>query len=212
MKLQRPILAALGFGASIGVLRWLFECLFVVPLVPDPQSPIWIMISTVTSVIVAVTISIVAWFALRGLASKSGLLKFAAMLPLLLLLGWYSTGVVNLAQMRSALLDSANPNTNADRLRELADYRNGPGYEIDNRIAKHPNTPPDVLRSLHGRPEQVGTEMCLAQNPNTPDDVLLAIGNRNDNWSDYILDALKRNPRYNEVFSTDDANSEKAEP
>jgi len=213
MKLRRPILTALGVGASIGVLRWVFECLFVVPLVPDPQSPIWIMISTVTSVFIAVTIAIVAWLAFRGLESKSKLLKCAASLPFLLLLGWYSTGFVNLAQMRSALLDAANPNTNADRLRELADYKNGPGYEIDNRIAKHPNTPPDVLRSLHGRPDQVGTEMCLAQNPNTPDDVLRAIGNRNDDWAEYVLDALKRNPRYSEIFASEDVGSPKvAEP
>jgi hypothetical protein len=204
MKLRRPILTALGIGVSIGVTRWIFECFFVVPLVPDPQSPIWIMISTVTSVFIAVTIAIVAWVAFRGLESKSRLLKCAAILPFVLLLGWYATGFLNLAQMQSALLDAANPSTNADRLRELADYKKGPGYEIDNRIAKHPNTPPDVLRSLHGRPDQVGTEMCLAQNPNTPDDVLRAIGNRNDDWTKYVLDALKRNPRYNEVFAPND--------
>jgi hypothetical protein len=171
------------------------------------------MISTITSVFIAVTIAPVAWLAFRGFDSKSVLVRFAAAVPFLLLLGWYSTGFVNLAQMRSALLDSADPNIGADRLRELADYKNGPGYEIDNRIAKHPNTPPDVLRSLHGRLDQVGTEACLAQNPNTPDDVLRAIGNRNDDWSEYVFDALKRNPRYSEVFASDDPSHQNvAEP
>ena len=208
MKPSHQILTAIGIGVVVGVARWVFECLFVVPLVPDPQSPIWIMISTITSVFIAVTTAIVVWLAFRGWKSASALLRCAAVLPLLLLLGWYSTGFANLAQMRSALLDSDNPNTSADRLRELADYKNGPGYEIDNRVARHPNTPPDVLRSLHGRPDQVGTEICLAQNPNTPDDVLLAIGNRNDDWSKYVLDALKRNPRYNEVFAAHAADAQ----
>lgn len=213
MKPSRPILAALGVGAIVGIARWVFECFFVVPLVPDPQSPIWIMISTITSVFIAVTIASLAWIAFRAFDSKSLFTRCAATVPFLLLLGWYSTGFVNLVQMRSALLDSADPNTGADRLRELADYKNGPGYEIDNRIAKHPNTPPEVLRSLHGRPDQVGTEMCLAQNPNTPDDVLRAIGNRNDDWAKYVLDALKRNPRYSEVFAPDDAKPQNvAEP
>lgn len=197
----------------IGVARWSYECLFVVPLAPDPQSSIWIMISTITSVLIALTISMSAWLAFRVWKSKTASLKFAGVLPLALLLGWYSIGFADLVQIRSALLDSANPNTAPSRLRELADYKIGPGYEIDNRIAQHPNTPPDVLRSLHGRPDQVGTEMCLAQNPNTPDDVLQAIAKRNDDWSKYVLDALKRNPRYNEVFAPDDANAKDvAEP
>jgi hypothetical protein len=207
MKSLRPILIALAVGFAIGVPRWVFECLFVVPLVPDPQSPIWIMFSTITSVFIAVTIAIAARLAFRAWQSKFALLKFGGVLPFVLLIGWYSTGFVNLARMRSALLDSANPNTEADRLRELAYFKGGPGYEIDNRVAKHPNTPPDVLRSLHGRPDQVGTEMCLAQNPHTPNDVLLAIGKRNDEWSGYVLDALRRNPRYEEVFAPANANT-----
>lgn len=101
-------------------------------------------------------------------------------------------------------MDSANPTTDADRLRELADYIGGPGYEIDNRIAKHPNTTPDVLRSLHGRTDQVGTEMLLAQNPRTPDDILLELADRKDEWSKYIRDGLKRNPRYADLFPSND--------
>ena len=209
MNRLRNILLALGIGVLIGATRWIFECQFVAPLVgPDPQIPIWIMISTVTSIFIVITIAPSAWLLLHGLASKSKLARFAACLPFLLLLFWYSTGFVNLVQIRAALLDSANPKTDADRLRELADYKNGPGYEIDNRIAKHQNTPPDVLRALHDRPNQVGTEMCLAQNPNTPDDILHSIAKlaeRNDDWSKYYMDALKRNPRYDEVFSSDDA-------
>lgn len=206
MNHSQKLLLALGMGVLIGAARWVLECRFVAPLVgSDPQIPIWIMVSTVTSIIIAMTIALAAWLFLHGLRSKSKLLKSAAGLPFLLLLGWYSTGFANLYQIRSALLDSANPKTDAARLRELANFKNGPGYEIDNRIAKNPNTPPDVLRSLHGRPDQVGTEMCLAANPNTPDDILHSIAKlaeKKSFWSQYYLDALKRNPRYEGVFNT----------
>jgi hypothetical protein len=200
MKSSQHIPIAVTAGALIGVARWMFECLFVVPLVPDPQSPIWIMISTVVSAFIAVTVALTTWILLRGLMTKSVFARLLACIPLVALIAWYATGFVNLAQMRAALLDSANPYTSAARLRELAEYKNGPGYEIDNRIAKHPNTPPDVLRLLHGRPDQVGTEMCLAENPNTPDDVLRAIATQKGEWSKYYDDALKRNPRYDKVF------------
>lgn len=208
MKTSRHILPAIVTGALFGVSRWMFECLFVVPLNPDPQSPIWVMISTVTSVLIALTLIPCVWLALRGLESNSSLNRLASLVPLIVLLAWYSTGFIQLARIRSALLDSANPNTSGDRLRELANFSGGPGYEIDNRVAQHPNAPPDVLRSLHGRPDQVGTEMCLAMNPNTPDDVLLDLSNRNDEWANYISDALKRNPRYDELL----AHKEKAPP
>ncbi len=170
------------------------------------------MMSIITSAGIVATVTLAAWLMFRSLDSKSLLCRFAALVPLFLLLGWYSLGFVNLTRMRTALLDSADPNTKADRLRELADYADGPGYEIDNRIARHPNTPPDVLRSLQGRPHQVGTEMVLAQNPNTPDDVLRKIGNRNDEWAEHVMNSLVRNPRYREVFNGVDPREDPAEP
>lgn len=201
MKPTRPLLIAIGSGAIVGLTLWVFECLFVVPLVPDPQSPIWIMVSTVSSIFIAATLALTVWTALRGLQSRSTTLVVGGVIGFLVLFGWFSTGFVHLAQMRAALIDSADSETGADRLRELADFKGGPGYEIDNRIAKHPNTSSGVLRMLHGRPNQIGTEMCLAQNPNTPDDILLAFSENADGW---LLDALKRNPRYDELFAHDE--------
>jgi hypothetical protein len=191
---------AVAVAALVSAARWVLECRFVVPLVPDPQSSIWIMLSTVTSVGVFATVCAAAFVALRGFASGRLSVSVVACVPLLGLLAWYSTGVVKLVDMRAALLDSANPGTSAERLRELARYQGGPGYEIDNRVASNPSTPPDVLRSLHGRPDQVGTEMCLAANPNTPDDVLRGLAARDDEWSRYIQRSLERNPRYHQVF------------
>ena len=200
MKPTNTFLIALVLASLVGAARWVFECLFVVPLVPDPQSPIWVMISSISSILILVVVLPFAWLAVRGLKSKSVPMRLVMGLPLVLVLGWFSTGFIHLARVRSALLDSANPDTDPDRLRALADFSNGPGYEIDNRVAKHPNTPADVLRALHGRPNQVGTEICLAQNPNTPDDLLIELSKRNDEWAEYIAEALKRNPRYETLF------------
>jgi hypothetical protein len=194
---------AVGVAALVSAARWVLECRFVVPLVPDPQTPIWIMLSTVTSVGVFATVFVASLVALRGFTSGRLSVSLAACVPLLGLLAWYSTGVVHLLEMRSALLDSASPGTSAERLRELARYQGGPGYEIDNRVASNPSTPPDVLRSLHGRPDQVGTEMCLAANPNTPDDVLRGLAARDDEWSRAIRRSLERNPRYRQVFGAE---------
>ena len=46
------------------------------------------------------------------------------------------------------------------------------GYELDNRLALNPTTPPAALRELSRRRDQSGTLMCLMRNPSTPDDVL----------------------------------------
>lgn len=210
MNGSRNFLLAFGIAVLIGAARWIFECKFVAPLMgPDPQIPIWIMFATNTSIAIAVSVFPVAWLMLRGVSANSRLVRILTCLPLLALLGWYSIGFADLARLRAALLDSVNPNTSPDRLRELATFQNGPGYEIDNRIAKHPNTPADVLRSLHGRPDQVGTEMMLATNPNTPDDVLHAIAGVKNEWSEHYSDALKQNPRYDQVFGTAEAPAKK---
>lgn len=198
-------------AALIAAARGLFECGFVVPLVPDPQSPIWIMVSLITSLIIFATVLPLALVAFRGQQSQRVLVRWVAWVPLICLVGWYSLGFKELADMRAALLDSANPNTGPERLRALAEYRGGPGYEVDNRVASHPNTPPEVLRSLHDRPGQQGTEMVLAMNPNTPDDVLREIAAREDGRKGYLGDALRRNPRYREVFLMESKDDQEAD-
>ncbi len=117
-------------------------------------------------------------------------------------IGWASVGYVSAGR---ALSDASSASTSPERLSELAEFDGiHSGYELDNRIASNPNTPPDILRLLHGRPEQVGTEICLARNPNTPEDILLELANRNDDWAQYISDSLKRNPKYDKVFGNRD--------
>lgn len=197
---MRQLLVAVLIGVLCGAARWTYECRLVVTLVPDPQSPIWVVLSGITSSFIAATVSVAAWFAMRSRGSRSSWWQIASCAPLVLLLVWYGSGFVALARMRTALLDAADPATGADRLRELADFTGGPGYEIDNRVARHPNTPADVLRALAGRPDQVGTDMCLAENPHTPDDVLRTIASREGQWTALVRTALRRNPRYVEVF------------
>lgn len=104
-------------------------------------------------------------------------------------------------EARAALVDASAPTTSPERLRELVDFDGiQAGYELDNRIASNPSSPPDVLGLLHARPDQIGTEMSLARNPNTPDDILREFANRDGVWSQHLSDSLKRNPRYDYVF------------
>lgn len=118
------------------------------------------------------------------------------LLGLILLGGCTGYYMVILAQIRGALADAENPTTSPERLRALVGYQTEFGYEIDNRIVSNPNTPIDVLRSLHGKPNQVGTEMSLARNPKTPDDILVELAKRDDSWRDLMQKALHSNPTY----------------
>jgi hypothetical protein len=127
----------------------------------------------------------------------------ALLAGLAVVVAWTAHDLHRMTVVRRALIDAADPGTTAERLRELAMQRSGPGYEIDNRVARHPNTPSEVLRMLHGRPDQVGTEMCLAANPHTPDDILRELAGRSDDWGKLIRAHLRDNPRYTELFGPD---------
>jgi hypothetical protein len=74
---------------------------------------------------------------------------------------------------RRALADARDPTTSAERLEALVHFDGiQSGYELDNRLAAHRNTPPDALRELSTRRDQTGTHMVLLRNPRTPPDVL----------------------------------------
>jgi hypothetical protein len=104
-------------------------------------------------------------------------------------------------------LDSTDPQTEPQRLRDLVGYQSGFGYEVDNRIASNPSTPIDVLESLYGIEGQIGTDMSLASNSHTPNHILIELSKRNDKlWREHILKSLERNPKVkgNELyFDTD---------
>ncbi len=70
-----------------------------------------------------------------------------------ILLFVWATGIIYASYQyemgRRALADARNPQTSPARLAELVHF-NGiqSGYELDNRLASNPNTPPEVLREL----------------------------------------------------------------
>lgn len=170
---------------------------------PDAQMGIWFGFLAVKLVFwliigaVAATLLAVAW-------PKRGWSLVAVGLSLVWLaaIGWSS---FRYFEGRRALVDAASIATSPDRLNKLATF-NGiqAGYELDNRIASNTNTRPDTLRALHGRPDQLGTELCLARNPNTPADILHELAAGKGKWANYIADSLKRNPKYDEVFGDGD--------
>ena len=166
---------------------------------PDAQMGIWFIFMVVKLLfwlvtgVVAAAILAAAWpNRWRRLAA------FGLALLWVSAICWSSVRYYDAAQ---ALYDASAASTSPERLRELVNFQGiQAGYELDNRLASNSSTPPNVLGMLHGRPVQVGTEMCLARNPNTPAGILIELANREDEWSKYITDSLRQNPKYDEVF------------
>jgi hypothetical protein len=204
-----PPLVATIVALLVGGARYGYETRVLMPLAPDPQNAIWHVLSLVTSVVAATVSFALCWAGLRLVVAAAAAGRPVPASGLALLVGlavvvvWTARDLHRMSVVRRALIDAADPATPAERLRELALHPGGPGYEIDNRVARHPNTRPDVLRMLHGRPDQVGTEMCLAANPNTPDDILRELAGRGDEWGDLIREHLRSNPRHAELFGTE---------
>lgn len=194
----RVILALLA-GLLIGGSRYLYES-SMPSLVPyDAQGGVWVVFSIVVSGVTVLIAALLCFHALRFFGKHMRVRGTLSLLGLILVGGCTANSMIQLKEIRLALADAADPTANPERLQALVGYQSGFGYEIDNRIASNPNTPADVLRTLHGKPDQVGTEMCLAENPNTPDDILLELAKRNDKWAEYIQKSLARNPRYIEI-------------
>lgn len=166
---------------------------------PDAQMAIWYVMMLFRLVLWLVSGGLVALLVLVAW-KKPGLFEFS----LVALVVWAAfIGLSSAAHYSGAraLADASSASTPPDRLQELASFEGvQAGYELDNRIASNPNTPPVVLQLLHDRKDQIGTEMCLARNPNTPDEILRELADRDDQWSKYMMDSLKANPRYEEVF------------
>ncbi len=155
----------------------------------DPQMPIWGIMSAITLAFWFVTGSVLA-----GLLIAFWPNRWGAPIGTLLIVVWaiaISRASWEYQRGRQALADASDPSTSAEQLSELVHFDGiQGGYELDNRIASNPNTPPEALRELSKR-DQLGTQMCLAENPNTPLDVLQELTNNKD--ADVIRD-LRRNP------------------
>jgi hypothetical protein len=85
-----------------------------------------------------------------------------------------------------------NPNCRADTLVRIYRTHSYPDYFLQALVA-HPNTPPDLLRELHGQqPRRInGLDHWLARNPSTPPDILEALA-RSPDVS--VIQGLLQNP------------------
>ncbi len=207
MKKRNRIIIALLVGFGIAGSRFAYES-SMPSLVPyDAQGGIWVAYSLVVSGGTFILASLFCALALELLGKHMRTLGILCLLPVVVISGCTVNRMMGLKHIRTALLDAQDPTTSPERLRALVGYETGFGYEIDNRIASNPNTPADVLRSLHGKADQVGTEMSLARNPNTPDDILLDLAKRDDDWKKYIQNSLQANPRYKEIAGPTNAST-----
>jgi len=153
----------------------------------DPQMPIWLLL---------LAVKLAFWFGIGLLpwllfASRNHWLSRTGVVVLVVWTVAIIAATAAYLNAGRALANSSNPATSPERLRALVDFTGiQAGYELDNRLASNPNTPPDALRTLHKR-QQLGTEMCLASNPNTPTDILEELVNHQDKW---VRASLARNP------------------
>jgi len=193
MNEKKALAISAVLGICIGLFRLIVESRMPALVPYDAQGGIWIVYGIITG---GLTFAFVAFFSYYGLLAFAENRKGKAVVFGILVIaaiGWTSNRIVELERIGVALADAQNPDTEPARLRELIGYETGFGYEIDNRLASNPNSPVDLLRDLHGKLYQQGTEMCLARNPNTPDDILMELMRSEDKW---IRESLQSNSKY----------------
>ncbi len=156
----------------------------------DPQMAIWLMF-----LVGKLGFWLLTGGLLSGLLAATWSKRRASLIVLALLFGWsVAIGVASWQYLRArqALADASNPSTSPGRLHDLVSFVGiKAGYELDNRLASHPNTAAEDLRKLYQR-NQLGTQMKLAANPNTPDDILEELVEHEDIW---VQRCLARNPK-----------------
>ncbi len=170
MTRRKVAAIAMGLVVLCVVLRAGSELAMMREVGPDAQMAIWQMFMIAT----------VGLWTLGG-ALAAGLLvalwphRWTTAAGLVLLLAWCAA-ITHASwaydEARQALADAKNRSTPPARLSELAHFAGiQSGYELDNRLAANPHTPPETLRELAQR-DQLGTRMLLAKNPHTPVDLL----------------------------------------
>lgn len=165
-------------------------------IVVDAQAGVVVVFAFITSTILWALLALSIYKLIRTLTARdwSKALLLGLVVAVLTCLAAYS--ISGSFEKRRALLDSTDPQSEPQRLRDLVGFQSGFGYEVDNRIASNPSTPTDILESLYGIEGQIGTDMSLASNPNTPNHILIKLSKRKDNfWREHILQSLKRNPK-----------------
>ncbi len=145
---------------------------------PDAQMGIWIMFMIVKLTlwllcgVMAAALLLLMWRSRWGWRAATVLFAVWGV--------WICVSSWQYLSARNALADASNSSTVASRLQELVHFDGiQAGYELDNRIAIHPNTSPQSLRELHQR-GHLGTQMNLARNPNTPEDILQVLAKHED--------------------------------
>ena len=173
--------AALGLsGKSIGLLTMIVllfvavragsEVAMIREFGSDAQMAIWI--ATLAVKLGLWLLTGLAAVALIAVLKARRWLWTAGVLMLIVWSGAIWNGTIEYDAARRALADARRRETSPTRLAELVHFTGiQAGYELDNRLAANPSTPPEALRTLSQRANQPGTRQQLARNPFTPPDV-----------------------------------------
>lgn len=184
------VCVSLLVAAVVAAVRWRYESAMPELVPTDAQNGIWIVYSAAVAIgtFVMCFAFLCTALLLFSAGKKYRIEGVVALCAFLFVAGCTGNTLRGHSDARQALEDSANPATSPERLRALIGYQSGFGYEVDNRIAKHPNATEDILRVLSRKTGQTGTLLILVRNPNTPEDVILEIAESPNQW---VQDALK---------------------
>ena len=202
MNKKKALTISVILGASIALFRFIIESRMPAIVPYDAQGGIWVVYGIIVGGLTFAFVTVFSYFGILAFAENKRTKTVIFGILVLASIAWTSNRVIELKRVGVALTDAQNPETEPARVRELIGYETGFGYEIDNLLASNPNSPVDLLRALHGKPHQQGTEICLARNPNTPDDILLNLMKSEDKW---ILESLQSNPRHNKLKAQQDS-------
>ncbi|RUO80372.1 hypothetical protein CWI84_07005 [Idiomarina tyrosinivorans] len=192
---KRVASIAVVVGGIVALIKYVLEGRLSETVV-DPQMGLFSLYSLISSIAIGVLLAAAIYLAVRTWQNHYSWVAAAFTVVALALVGFSVKTTVDTLQINTALLDAANPDTPTERLRELAQSHLNVGYELQNRLAKNPNTPADVLQALFTENTAMSTRLILASNPNTPNSVLISLSESHPRkWHDRVIAALKSNPK-----------------
>lgn len=196
-SLSKPQVASIAIvvGGAVALIKYLLEGRLSETVV-DPQMGLFSLYSLISSIAIGVLLAAAVYLAVRTWQNQHSWAAAAFVVIAIGLVGFSVKTTVDTLQINTALVDAANPSTSAERLRKLAESDRNVGYELQNRLAKNPNTPADVLQMLFMQNAAMSTQLILARNPNTPNQVLISLSEDHpQKWHDRVVAALQSNPK-----------------
>jgi hypothetical protein len=169
-------LFAIMVGFAVSLFRLIPEWMLINSVI-DAQGGLSLGYALVVAALVFVVASCFAFLAF----ALKGQIRQVSAAALVLLISYTAYKDYRFYTIHTALTRAENPHESPQVLQSLYGLKTLYfGYELDNRLAANPSSPEGLLRALHGKEGQVGTQAFLARNPRTPKDILNELSKSED--------------------------------